>query len=508
MRVAIRIAVAASVCSLVAVASAADWPQFRGPGAAGTSSESKLPTEWGPEKNVAWKIQVPGVAWSQPIVWGERIFLTTAITENQQKPRPFGGSGGGPGGAGGFGGRPGGPRPEGGARPEGSPQESGRGSREGNDPPRRTEGQPRPGGPGGFGGGGFGGRGFGGRGASPPDAVYQWKVLCLDRATGNILWEQLAKEGKPAIATHRTNTYASETPVTDGQHVYAYFGMTGLYCYDLSGELVWSKDIASYPMMMGWGTGSSPVLVGERLILQCDNEEKSSLVAFDKRSGGELWRVERKEKSNWSTPYLWENEKRTELVTSGSTVQSYDPATGKLLWELAGNPGGARSTPAGDAKLLYVGTGGGMGGSGPLTAVKAGATGDITLERGETSSEHIAWSAPRSGPPMASPLIHDGCVYVLENRGGIVACYDAKTGKQHYKERLPDAKSFTSSPWAYDGKVFCLDEDGRTFVIQAGSELKVLGANKLDEMFWSSPAIAHGQLLLRGVDHLYCIAGD
>jgi outer membrane protein assembly factor BamB len=493
-----------------------DWPQFRGPAAVGTSDDAKLPVEWSADKNVAWKIKVPGVAWSQPIVWGDKIFVTTAITENQPKPKAgggfggFGGGFGGPGGPGGFGGRPGGGRPpEGGARPEGDRPAAGDRPREGADQPRPGAGRPGGGGfggPGGFGGGrGFGG-GFGGRGAAPPNAVYQWKVLCLNRATGEVLWEQLAKEAKPTIPIHNTNTYASETPITDGERVYAYFGMTGLYCYNVSGKPLWHKDLGSHPMMMGWGAGSSPALEGDRLFVQCDNEEKSFLVALDKKSGDELWRVERDAKSNWSTPYIWKNSKRTELVTSGKTVTSYDPATGKVLWELGGNQDGARSSPVADAEHLYVGTGGGMGRNGPLTAVKAGAEGDITPGGGDSSDKYIAWSVPGAGAPMASPLLYNGCLYVLDQRGGILACYDAATGDQHFRQRIEGAKGFTSSPWAYGGNVFCLDEAGTTFVIQPGSEFKLIGTNKLDEMFWSSPAIAHGQLLLRGVDHLYCIA--
>jgi outer membrane protein assembly factor BamB len=509
MRVLFGLCLVVATLPVMSQAADGDWPQFRGPAAVGISDDAKLPMEWSADKNVAWKIKVPGIAWSQPIVWGDKIFVTTAITENQPKPRS-GGFGGGFGGPGGFGGRPGGGRPLEGDRPrEGAAPREGDRPAEG-DRPREGGDQPRPGGGrppgGGFGGrpGGFGG-GFG-RGASPPDAVYQWKVLCLDRATGKVLWEQLAKEAKPTIAIHSTNTYASETPITDGERVYAYFGMTGLYCYDISGKPLWNKDLGSYSMMFGWGAGSSPALDGDRLFVQCDNEEKSFLVALDKRSGDELWRIERKEKSNWSTPYIWKNKQRTELITSGRTVTSYDPATGKVLWELGGNQGGARSTPVGDAERLYVGTGGGMGGNGPLTAVNAGAEGDITPGGGESSDKHIAWSVPRSGPPMASPLVYEGCLYVLDQRGGILSCYDAATGDQHYKQRIEGARGFTSSPWAYGGKVFCLDEAGTTFVIEPGDEYKLVGTNKLDEMFWSSPALAHGQLLLRGVDHLYCIA--
>ncbi|MEX2173896.1 MAG: PQQ-binding-like beta-propeller repeat protein [Pirellulaceae bacterium] len=499
MRIGLLAVVALGVASHAGLARAEDWPQFRGPSAAGRSTSSQAPSEWsdekdGAEKNIAWKIEVPGVAWSQPIVWGDNIFVTTAITENQQKPAGggFGGGGGGEG-RGGFG-PPGGGRPPRGEQAErrdkGAPRPEGG--------QRRPGGQRPPGGPGGF-GGGFG------RPSAPPDAVYQWKVLCLDRQSGKTLWEQLAKQAKPTIPTHRTNTFASETPVTDGERLYAYFGMTGLYCYDLEGKLLWSKDLGTYPMMAGWGTGSSPALEGDRLFILCDNEEQSFLAAFDKKSGDELWRVKRDEKSNWCTPFVWKNKLRTELVISGATTRSYDPASGKLLWEMGGNAGGARSSPTADDELLYVGTGGGMGGAGPLSAIRAGADGDITPMGSETTSAGVAWSVGRSGPPMASPLLYEGCLYVADQRSGVVACYDAKTGEQHYKERLPSARGFTSSPWAADGKVFCLDESGQTFVLQPGPELKILATNKLDDMFWSSAALAGDQLLLRGVSRLYCI---
>jgi hypothetical protein len=463
------------------VLAAEGWPQFRGPSGQAVTESQALPDAWAKDKNLAWTAAVPGVAWSQPVVWGDKIFVTTAITEKQTKPKA---------GGMGFGGGRGGPRGEGGARPDGDA------------PPRRGPGGGAPGG--GFGRGGGRG-GFGG--GSPPNAVYQWKVLCLDTKSGNVVWEKLAHEGKPTIPTHSTNTYASETPVTDGERIYAYFGMTGLYCYDLAGNELWSKKLESHPMMFGWGTGSSPVLHGDRVFVQCDNEEKSFIVAFDKKTGDEVWRKSRDEKSNWSTPYVWENSKRTEIVAGGTKMVSYDPATGDVLWTLGGGAGRANASPVGDKQLLYVGTGGsGFGGAGPLSAVKAGASGDITPKGGDSTSSGIAWSVSRAGPPMASPLLYDGCLYVLDQRGGLVSCYDAATGKQHYKERLPGAKGFTSSPWAAGGKVFCLDEDGQTFVLKAGPKLEVLGKNKLDDMFWSSAAIAGDRLLLRGVDKLYCIS--
>jgi outer membrane protein assembly factor BamB len=270
--------------------------------------------------------------------------------------------------------------------------------------------------------------------------------------------------------------------------------------------------------MMGQGPASSPVLDGERLFLQIDNEEKSFLVALDKRTGKELWRVARGERTNHCSPVVWKNKQRTELVTSGGQkVRSYDPATGKVLWELGMGGGRCYATPVGDDERLYVGCeagfgGGGFGGGrggfggggGALFAVRAGASGDLTLKEGETSNAGVAWSQPRGGPEKASPLVYQGHLYVLR-QGGLVTCYDARTGQQVYRERLPGAAAFWASPWAGDGKVFCLDDRGTTHVIQAGPKFKVLGKNAIDEMFWSSPAVAGGALFLRGVDHLYCI---
>jgi outer membrane protein assembly factor BamB len=490
-------AVAATAIPMIAVAG--DWMQFRGPNNSGIT-ESLAPTEWSTDKNVAWKEKIPGYGWSSPIVVGDKIIVTTAVSDKQKRPQPMN-FGGGPGG--GFGPLPGGGKD--------GPKDGG-----------FRKGPP----PGGFGKGGPGMMG----GMTPPDAVYRWEIHCLDRNTGKSVWSQVVLERKPTIAANMGNGYASETPVSDGERVYAYFGMHGLFCYDLTGKKVWKKDLGPFKMMMGWGTGSSPALDGDRLFILCDNEEKSYIAAFDKKTGDELWKTPRSEKSNWSSPFVWRNKQRIEIIAAGGKgVVSYDPADGKVLWELqdtsAGDsgPGGndgprgggrmggmgamspsVNATPVGNDDMLFVGRGSPFGGS-PMWAVKAGGKGDISLRPGQTSNKYIAWYNAKAGPPMASPLLYKDVLYIFPQNGNTLSCYDAKTGKEVYRQRLDGAGGFTSSPWAHDGKVYAIDQNGNAFVIQAGSEFKLLAKNHIEDMFWSSPAVASDALYLRGADRVYCV---
>lgn len=603
---------------LPTVACADDWPQFRGPNGTAVSDGKDLPTTWSAGENVRWKFKDPGFGWSSPIVWGDKVFLTTAVSQKQTKPKPgnfgFGGGMGGPpggrggrGGAGGFGGPPrsgevlpsfmqyflhltddqktklsdvqkevdarlakiltadqkkqlnegpGGFAPGGlGGRGRGfgppptpgqvlptSQQDRLKLTDDQKDDVKKlqkdvdtklskllTESQNkqladmrRGFGGGGGGRGGFGGRGgrggarggFGGfGGGAPPNDVYRWEVYCLNAVTGEVLWKQVAAERKPRATKQPSNSYASETPVTDGKQVYAYFGNTGLFCYDVHGNLRWKKDLGSHPTVAGWGTASSPALDGDRLFVQCDNEEQSFLVALDKNTGKEMWRVDRDEKTAWSSPFVWHNKVRTELVTCGQRVRSYDPATGKVLWELGSGPSGGRggmggpaASPVADADHLYVGLGGRMG-MRTLYAVQPGATGDITLKPGTSSGPGIDWSRTNAGPGMASPLLYQGYLVILDEHGGTVSCYNAMTGASAYnRQHLPRAGGFTASPWAYDGKIFCLDDTGTTFVLQAGPRFKLLRSNKVGEMCWASVAVADGSVFLRGIDDLYCIS--
>jgi outer membrane protein assembly factor BamB len=331
------------------------------------------------------------------------------------------------------------------------------------------------------------------------EPVHRFEVHCFDLATGQPLWHRVATEGKPRFKKHRDNTFASETPVTDGQRIIVYFGMTGLFCYDFAGQLLWHKDLGVYEMQGEWGTSASPAMHDGLVFIQNDSENESFLVALDATSGEERWRVAREEKSTWCSPIIWKNKQRTELVTGGKVIRSYNPQTGGLLWQLTAGERASSASPAGNEEMLVVGARG-------LFAVRAGAAGDITPATGETSSSGVLWSHDRGGPQMASPLIHDGFVYICDRRGGIVTCYDAATGKEAYKERLPGEREFWASPWACGDRIFCLDDSGATHVLAPGAEFKVLTTNQLEGRFWASSAVTDGSFLLRSTDSLYRIS--
>jgi outer membrane protein assembly factor BamB len=337
-----------------------------------------------------------------------------------------------------------------------------------------------------------------------PPGNHQYLVLCLDWKTGKIIWEKTAHKGKPQGTIHVKNTYASETPVTDGQRVYAYFGNLGLFCYDMNGKPLWSRKWPTYKTRLGWGTAASPVLHKDRLYIVNDNEEKSFLTAIAVKTGADIWRVPRDEKSNWATPFIWENEQRTEIVTAGSDrVRSYG-LDGKLLWHLGGMSSIVIPTPSASHGLLYVSSGYVLDPTRPVFAIRPGAAGDITLKEGQKNSRFIAWCRELGGPYHPSPVVYGDYMYILYDRG-LFACYEAKTGKEVYKrQRLPGG-AFTASPWAHGGKVFCLSEDGDTFVIQAGPRFKLLGKNPLDEMCLGTPAAVRDSVIIRTASKLYRI---
>jgi outer membrane protein assembly factor BamB len=434
--------------SLAGAPLAADnWPQFRGTQSGVAADDPSLPVSWSRTQNVAWKITVPGRSWSSPIVWGDHIFVTTVV--NVADPtQPL------------------------------KPVRDYRG-RSWDGPLDETS-------------------------IAATSDRHRWMLYDIDFATGRVRWERELHAAVPSQPVHQKNTYLSETPVTDGERVYVHSGSLGLFAFDLSGRPVWSKPMPAVKSRMGWGTAASPVLHDGRLYVVNDNEEQSYLAAYDARSGRELWRVNRDERTNYSTPLIWTNDLRTEIVTTGTgRVRSYD-LNGHPLWDIRKMSVLTVPSPLARHGLLFVSAGYIQDPHKPVYAVRPGASGDISLKPGETRSEFIAWSNTQVSSYQPSPIIVGDYYYTLLDRG-FLTCHDARTGKEIYGRQRISAESsgFSASPWSYNGRIFALSEDGDTFVIQAGPEFKILGKNSLDEMSMATPAVANGSLILRTANTLY-----
>ena len=348
---------------------------------------------------------------------------------------------------------------------------------------------------------------FGGDRKEIPTSVHEWKGLSLDLASGNVRWEKTIRTGTPTGSIHLKNSYASETPVTDGQHVYFCFGNIGLYCFDFNGEQIGSHELAPHKTRNGWGTAASPILHGNALYYVNDNDEHSTMLALDKLTGEKLWEVDRDEKSNWATPFIWSHDAGTEIVTAGTrAVRSYD-LKGNILWSIKGMSSITIATPYVSDGLLYVSSGYILDPVKALYAVRPGAKGDLTLANGQTSNAYIAWSSMTIAPYNPSTLVHADRLFVLYDRG-TAACYRAKTGETLYASKaLKRGTAFTASPWCYNGKFFCLNEDGDCVVIRESDSMEILHTNSLaeGELCLSTPSIAGDRLLIRADQRLYCI---
>lgn len=355
----------------------------------------------------------------------------------------------------------------------------------------------------------------GGRG-EPPNTVHHWMVYCLDIKSGKVIWKQEAHAGKPVVGRHPKSTYAAETPATDGERLYVLFGDLGLYCYDLDGKPLWKHLIDPKETMQDYGAAASPVVHGDQVIYTYDNQEESYIAALDSKTGETRWRVDRDEKSTWGTPFVWEHSGGTEIVQTGKNENRAYSTTGDLLWHFNGKMSVLTiPSPFVVGDTLYITSGYFQDPKRPVFAIKPGARGDITLEKGETSNEFIKWSLEKMGPYNTTPIVYMNRYYTLLDRG-MLTCHDATTGGIIFdRVRFPRGASFTASPWAYNGKVFFLSEDGRTFAITPGKELTerdgkkrmvVDTINDLDELSIATPSTAQGKLLLRTASKVYCIS--
>ncbi len=429
--------------AVTAAAATDQWPQFRGTQAGIADDDPALPDRWSETENVVWKADVPGLGWSSPIVWGDHVFVTTAVSSGAEVP------------------------------------------------PVKGLFDP-----------------LGDHGRSRSSAPHRWLLMDLDFTSGKLRWQRELHNAPPPTAKQMKNSYASETPVTDGERVYVYLGAIGLVAaVDFNGRPIWTRELGAIEGRQAWGTAASPLVHKDRLYVVNDNRMRSFIAAFDTRTGNEIWRVDREEAENWSTPIVWENDRRTEIVTAGEgKVRSYG-LDGRLLWELRGMSPSTIPTPFVRHGLVYVSSGYPGSPLRPVYAIRPGAAGDISLGPGQKSNDFVVWANPVLGSYNTSALVYGDLYYTLLDRG-ILLCHDARTGEPVYgRQRLSvEASGFTASPWAYNGKIFAISEDGDTFIVQAGPSYKLLGKNTLDGMVLATPAIARGSLFIRTNTKVYRIA--
>jgi outer membrane protein assembly factor BamB len=422
----------------------ANWPSFRGAQASGIAEKQNLPDKWDGKtgENILWRTTIPGLAHSSPIVWGHRIFVTSAVSSDSKatfRPGLYG---------------------DGDASADRSPQ--------------------------------------------------KWMLYAMDKRTGKILWERIAHEGVPREKRHIKSTYASSTPATDGRIVVAWFGSQGVHAFDVNGRALWKVDLGRLNLgaydipTYEWGTASSPVIWNNLVILQCDTQDDSFLLALDADTGKQVWKTERAELPSWGTPTVATTSAGPELVTNASNfIRAYDPRTGKELWKLGRSSKITAPTPLfADDKFVIAS---GRGPERPIFVVKAGARGDLTLPEGKTASDAVVWSRTGRGSYMPTPLVYDDIVYVLANNG-LLDAYDLQTGAEIYRQRLPLVGSgFSASPVAADGKIYLSNEDGDMLVIAAGRNYTHLGTNAMGELLMATPALSEGVLYVRSANSLFAV---
>jgi outer membrane protein assembly factor BamB/lysophospholipase L1-like esterase len=421
-----------------------NWPSFRGPFASGIADGQHPPIRWDAEKgtNILWKTPIDGLAHSSPIVWEDRVFVTTAVSsdlESEFKP------------------------------------------------------------------------GLYGAGTSAKDVTkHSWRVYCLDKQTGKILWEKTAHEGVPKVKRHIKSSHANATPATDGKHLVVSFASEGLYCYDLDGNLLWKQYLglvdngAFNDPDIQWGAASSPIIFERLAIVQVDRHKDSYLAAYNIDTGKQVWSQPRDEPPSWGTPTVFQGKNRVELITNGTKyVRGYDPRTGKELWRLARNSEITVPTPIAGNGLIFVTSG--YRPIQPIYAIFPGATGDISLKEDNAANDSIAWSTTRGGPYMPTPILNGDYLYTCAN-AGIVTCLEARTGKQVYRERLGGTGGYSASPVAADGRIYFTSEESGVRVVKAGPKFEMLAVNPMGDPCMATPAISDGMIFVRSQHYLFGIA--
>ncbi len=438
------------ICAVAAIAAIAsqpigfekNWHHWRGPHATGAAAEANPPATWSETENIRWKVAIPGTGHASPIIWEDKIFIQTAVKGEVQK-----------------------------AEAEESDDDNP-----------------------------FGGFFNQRRGEGAIENSYKFDLIAISRNDGSILWQKTLHEANPHEGIHQDGTYASNSPVTDGEHVYAYFGSRGLYCVDMMGNVKWEKDIGTMYKNLTFGEGSSPVLHGNTLVIVQDHEKDSFITALDKRTGDVLWKTDRNEGTTWSSPIVVKQDGKPQVITAGTKrIRSYDLETGELLWD--GDGLTPNSIPSPVAANGYVYLMSGFRGNAFRGVHLAEATGDIT------GSDAVVWEYNQDTPYVPSPLLYKGIIYFLKSNNGILTAFNVETGQVYYgPQRLQGVSGVYASIVGASDRVYIAGRGGTVNVIQHGPEFKVLAENKLDDSFNASPAVVGSELYLRGGQYLYCIA--
>jgi outer membrane protein assembly factor BamB len=419
--------------------SAADyWPAWRGPGLNGVAgSNANPPIKWSEKENIKWKVAVPGEGLSSPVIWADKIFFLTSILTGTTGSSA--------------------------TAPAASNQR----------------------------GGGM---------SQTPAGEYKFDFVCMNRKTGKIIWEKTASQVVPHEGHQESGSFASYSPVTDGKYVWASFGSRGVYCYDMDGNQVWSKDMGKLTTLMGFGEGSSAVLAGNALIVLMDQEGgNSALYALNKQTGEQLWKKDRDEGTSWSTPLPIEvNGKLQVVVSATKLIRSYDAQTGDLIWQCSGQTSNVIPSPVTGFGMVFC-TSGYRGNS--LQAIELGRTGDLS------GTDAVKWQVTSNTPYVPSPLLYGDKIYFLTSNNEVLSCYQAQNGKANYvAQQLVGAKGYYSSPVGAADRVYLASQNGVTLVIKNSDKYEILATNKLDDRFDASPAIAGNELFLKGKKYFYCIA--
>lgn len=419
-------------------AQAEDWLRWRGPNGNGTSATANPPLEWSPTKNIRWKTEVPGSGSSTPIIVGDKIFLLTAIKTDREQER---------------------------------------------DEPLSEKEQK---------GGNFG--------TNPIETHYhQMTVLCYDRQTGNEIWRKVAIEAVPHERGHKTNTFASSSPITDGKRLYASFGSYGIFCFDLDGNQLWTRDLGDMRTRAGFGEGASPALHGETLIVPWDHEEESFVVALDAGTGDEIWKTSRDEITTWATPLIVEHLGKHQVVMNGHTVRSYDLETGSLIWECGGQVSNPIPNPILHDGMVICMTG--FRGN-AVQAISLDAKGDVT-----DNEEFVKWERTDAAPYVPSATLYDGRLYLMKGFANVMSSLNVTTGEPVIEQsRIKGIRSTYASLVAAKDRVYITGRKGVTVVIRHGDELEVLASNDLDEPIDASPAMVDDEIFIRTAKHLFCIS--